>query len=120
MNTQFPYILHICQALAWEQAQKRGDYRDQSLIEEGFIHCSAPEQVLAVANHYYRGERDLLLLWIQPERLAAELRWDPVGETTFPHVYGPINLEAVRHVTRFLPDEQGTFRSLPDPFVGVG
>ena len=36
-----------------------------------------------------------MLLTIDPARLESELRIDPVGDDTYPHVYGPINRGAV-------------------------
>ena len=37
------------------------------------------------------GRDDLVLLEIDTDRLSAELRW----EDGFPHLYGPLELEAV-------------------------
>lgn len=115
MPTTENLIVHICAKKDWQKSLQQGQYRHPSLAVEGFIHCSRPDQILQVANHYYPGEHDLLLLWIDPRRLSAELRWDPVGETNFPHVYGPLNLEAVQSVTEFPPDKDGVFRNLKTP-----
>jgi uncharacterized protein (DUF952 family) len=98
-------IYHIASRKAWREAQQRGDYRAESYEREGFIHCSTAAQVLPVAEKYYAGKRGLLVLVIDPERLASELKWEspsggtppagvPEGEL-FPHVYGPINLDAI-------------------------
>ena len=98
-------IYHITSRKAWRDAQQRGDYRAASLGTEGFIHCSTGTQVLPVAEKYYPRQRGLLVLMIDPARLTSELRREPpaegapppgvpVGEP-FPHVYGPINLDAI-------------------------
>jgi uncharacterized protein (DUF952 family) len=108
-------ILHITSRTDWEAAQARGDYRLDTLATEGFIHCSTPEQVLGPANALYRGRRDLVLLVIDPARLAADLVYEDshgAGET-FPHVYGPINLDAVTRVIPFPPLPNGTFALPP-------
>jgi uncharacterized protein (DUF952 family) len=117
MSTNTDLIIHICTQSSWQTALQEGSYRHPSLVTEGFIHCSRPEQVLQVANHYYPGARDLLLLWVNPRQLVVELRWDPVGETVFPHLYGPLNLDAVEFVSPFPPDTDGIFRRLNSPFV---
>ena len=101
-------IYHITSRTAWNQARQRGDYRVQSLETEGFIHCSTDQQVIPVVEKYYKGQEDLLLLVIEPERLTADLKWEPPTDGTpppgvpegslFPHIYGPINLEAVVRV----------------------
>lgn len=106
-------IVHICTRSDWESARANGEYRAASLDSEGFIHCSRPEQVLAVANRYYQGSRDLLLLWIKPRRLQSELRNDPVGNDSYPHIYGPLNLAAVNVVRPLEADPDGIFRQLP-------
>jgi uncharacterized protein (DUF952 family) len=98
-------IYHIASRRAWREAQQRGDYRVESLETEGFIHCSTDTQVLPVAEKYYPGQRGLLLLMIDPARLSSDLRWEPpsggappagvpAGEL-FPHIYGPVNLDAI-------------------------
>ncbi len=104
-------ILHITTRADWEGAQALGDYRLNTLETEGFIHCSTLEQVLGPANEFYRGRSDLVLLVIDPARLAAELVYEDCYETgtAFPHIYGPLNLDAVTKVVPFPPRPDGTF-----------
>lgn len=108
-------ILHITHRSDWEAAQDAGDYRLDTLATEGFIHCSTPEQVLGPANEFYRGQSDLVLLVIDPERLASELVYEDSYDsgTAFPHVYGPLNLDAVTSVVPFPPRPDGTFELPP-------
>lgn len=116
-------ILHITSKNAWRDALATGLYEPDSLSVEGFIHCSTAAQVLSVANAFYSGRRDLLLLVIDPDRLTGELRWEAPSEAhpdlggagvRFPHLYGPLNLDAVTKVVDFEPDESGRFIALPD------
>jgi len=111
-------IYHIAQRAAWLQAREQGEYRALSLQSEGFIHCSAHEQVLPVANAFYRGETDLLLLVIDETRLGPALKWEPPADPPaqgisktdlFPHIYGPIPLAAVVRVLALAPDPAGSF-----------
>ena len=86
-------------------------YRGDTLATEGFIHCSTPAQVLLPANALFRGQTGLVLLCIDPARLDAEIRHEsaaPGGER-FPHLYGPLNTDAVVEVFPFLAREDGTF-----------
>jgi len=113
-------ILHICERINWENALKTGSYQPVSLQSEGFIHCSTPSQVLQVANSFYADRQDLLLLWIQLDDVQAEVRWEkPVSPASqgfidmlesFPHIYGPLNLDAVFDVVNFFPDNDGVFK----------
>ena len=67
-----------------------------SLFEEGFIHLSAtPQQVAWVANRFYADVPDLVALVIDEARLDAPLRWDETPDGRFPHLYGPLNREAI-------------------------
>jgi uncharacterized protein (DUF952 family) len=108
-------ILHITSRADWKSAQARGDYGLDTVAAEGFIHCSTPEQVLGPANALYRGRRDLVLLVIDPARLKAELVYEDCYEAgqTFPHIYGPLNLDAVARVVPFPPLPDGTFNLPP-------
>jgi uncharacterized protein (DUF952 family) len=96
-------ILHITTAADWERAERDGEYRAATLHSEGFMHASTREQVLFVANDRFRGHNDLVLLVIEPGRLRSDLLWE-LSEPDFPpfpHVYGPVNLDAVCEVLAF-------------------
>ena len=112
-------ILHITSRAEWNDAQTRGEYRTPGLAVEGFIHCSTEKQVLPVANAFYRGKNDLVLLVLNEAALQPELKWEPpagppapgISESDlFPHIFGPINLTAVASVLDFIPNPvSGTF-----------
>jgi phosphopantothenoylcysteine decarboxylase/phosphopantothenate--cysteine ligase len=106
-------IVHICPAQDWQMAMQTGIYRTASLASEGFIHCSRPEQVLGVANTFYCNVPDLVLLWIDPESVEAEIRWENVDGEDFPHIYGPIETNAVIAVSELVPEEDGIYKTLP-------
>ena len=111
-------ILHITSKSEWAEAQTRGEYIAPSLNTEGFIHCSTEKQVLQVANAFYAGRTDLVLLKLDETKLKPEIKWEaPAGPPApgisesdkFPHVFGPINLTAVASVLEFAPDPAGKF-----------
>lgn len=67
-----------------------------SLQAEGFVHCSTREQLLATAERYFAGVDGLRVLELDPSRLASELKYEEsTGGELFPHIYGPINADAV-------------------------
>jgi uncharacterized protein (DUF952 family) len=104
-------ILHIARKTDWEQARAEGSYRADTLASEGFIHCSTPEQVIPVANHLFRGQPDLVLLVIDRDKVEAPIRDENLegGTALFPHIYGPLNLDAVVDVLDFPPRTDGSF-----------
>lgn len=90
-----PLLLHILARTDWEAAQQQGRYEAASLRTEGFIHFSRPHQLLRTAERFYQGRTDLLVLQVQQDALHAPLKDDPADGDLFPHLYGPLNLDAV-------------------------
>ena len=83
---------------------------------EGFIHCTqGDEQLVIVANHYYRDDdRSFLVVVIDAELVTAEIKYEPGPDgALYPHLYGPLNRSAIVSVLRMprLPD--GSFQ-FPD------
>ena len=95
-----PVIYHIALPQAWKEAQQKGYYEHPSLKEEGFIHCSQEDQVAGVLGRYFQGMTGLLKLVIDTDKLTSRyiFDWSPSTQDTFPHVYGPVNLDAVTDV----------------------
>jgi uncharacterized protein (DUF952 family) len=92
-------IFHIAERADWEAARASGgpyeiSTRGQALAEVGFIHASRDEeQVRTVQRAFYADLDDLVLLTIDPEGL--DVRDEAVGDGVFPHIYGPLPIEAV-------------------------
>jgi uncharacterized protein (DUF952 family) len=92
-------IFHIAERPDWNAAQAIGgpyeiSTRGRTLAEVGFIHASRDEsQVREVQRAFYSDADDLVLLVIDTEGL--DVRHEPVGDDVFPHIYGPIPLNAV-------------------------
>jgi uncharacterized protein (DUF952 family) len=57
----------------------------------------------------------MLLLWIDPDRLEADLRWEKADGENFPHIYGELNLDAVTAQSKLVADSDGIFHHLPRP-----
>jgi uncharacterized protein (DUF952 family) len=92
-------VFHIAERPDWEAARDAGgpyemSTRGQSLAEVGFIHASRDEeQVRTVQRAFYADLDDLVLLVVDTKDL--DVREEPVGDDVFPHIYGPIPLDAV-------------------------
>jgi uncharacterized protein (DUF952 family) len=85
-------------------------YAPASLFEEGFIHLSAtPAQVTWVANRFYAGVVDLVVLLIDETLLAAPVQWDETPDGSFPHLYGPLDREAVVDILALARDDNGNY-----------
>ena len=92
-------IYHIVLPEVWVASD--GDfYEAASLADDGFTHCSYAGQVDAVLQRYYNGAGRVLILEIDMDLLTSELREEPsTNNEVYPHIYGPINRDAVVGVT---------------------
>ncbi|MGH3389830.1 MAG: DUF952 domain-containing protein [Actinomadura sp.] len=94
-------IFHIALRTDWDTARAAGgpyeiSTRGRTLRDEGFIHCSRDEdQVARVLRAFYADAGDLVLLVVDTDRLDAPVRHEPVDGDVFPHLYGPLPLDAV-------------------------
>lgn len=108
-------LFHIALPDEWEAAKPAGSYdrstRGRSLADEGFIHCSHRHQVEATADRFYGDLPELVLLTIDRALVASPIVEEPAvdGGELFPHIYGPIPIDAVVTTT---PWTRG-----PDGFV---
>jgi uncharacterized protein (DUF952 family) len=89
-------IYHIATSEDWNSHLTNATYEPHAFSNEGFIHCSTKEQVPGVLQRYYAGAKNLILLHIEESKLTALLKYEEAtnGEL-FPHVFGPINKEAI-------------------------
>ena len=104
------WLYHLALAADWQQARQLGEYRistrGQSLEQVGFIHASYADQLEGTHQRFYADVSDLRLLVIDPTRLAAHgiaVRPEaaPGSGELFPHLYGPLPLDAVCLVERY-------------------
>jgi uncharacterized protein (DUF952 family) len=115
-------IFHIATVADWQRARESGAYTTstvgRTLEDEGFLHAAHRQQVAGVFDRYYRGLGvPLVLLTIDTDRLGVPWREDPVGEQTFPHIYGPLSPQAVVGVQPL--DKDGRTRSLVAAIAAV-
>lgn len=98
-------IFHIADRDRWLQSMSTGSYTastiGRELHEEGFIHLSTEAQLPFVSGAFYRDVPNLVLLHVDESKLAAELRVEQLegAPEPFPHLYGPLNVDAVVEVT---------------------
>jgi uncharacterized protein (DUF952 family)/GNAT superfamily N-acetyltransferase len=113
-------LVHLIGAAQWRVALAAGSVVDASLVTGGFLHLSAPEQVVVPAGRLFAGRQDLLLLVVDSARLRDEVRWEPgtdgdPASMRFPHLYGPLPVAAVTSVLPYRPGPDGAF----DPPTGI-
>src|SRR5438094_885042 len=95
-----PVIYHLTTVQEWEDAQDLGSYQPSSFVKDGFIHCASESQVDSVLKRHFQHHENLVKLVIDPSRLTNRLQYDRVEDQNqeFPHIYGPLNIEAVTQI----------------------
>lgn len=97
-------ILHLAKLEDWSEAVPLGQYsistKDKTLSQIGFIHCSTPEQLSAVASFVYKdflGELVILEMELaQLEHAGIKVLFEDGGNgELYPHIYGPIPVDLV-------------------------
>jgi uncharacterized protein (TIGR00730 family) len=102
-------LFHLAAQADWQRPGPT--YVPAAYATDGFIHCSTAQQLPAVANRFYRGREDLVLLRIAPGELGAEVRFENLegGTELYPHLYGELPRSAVIRALPLKPDADGGF-----------
>ncbi|MEM9422453.1 MAG: DUF952 domain-containing protein [Pseudomonadota bacterium] len=104
-------IYRLMPSVEWARSKEEGylvynadDKRD------GFMHISAPHQVMETANKHYNAYDALIVLGIDKGAIAEMLKWEPSrGGELFPHAYGRVPATAVVHQLSVEKGRNGTF-----------
>jgi uncharacterized protein (DUF952 family) len=79
----------------------------------GFIHCSSRDQVGRTAMRVFASEPDLVVVAVDTGALGESVRWEAAPDGgLFPHVYGPLPLDAIVAVHE-IPGAQSVGTILP-------
>jgi uncharacterized protein (DUF952 family) len=115
-------IHHMCREEEWAAAKLSGSYPGSSQdAADGFIHFSTASQIVESAARHRAGQTGLVLLSVPTSLLGDALRWEPSrGGELFPHLYGPLPVDAVMAVDPLPLGPDGrhvfppTFQGRPD------
>ncbi len=110
-------ILHCARQSDWAASQELPCYGQAMCDRDGFIHCSPIEYFYRVAPNFRDRADELLLLLIETDRLQSEVRWEDGGDEAirlYPHVYGPIDRDAIVGVLPYLHDDAGNWIKNPE------
>jgi len=104
-------IFHLVKKKDWKEQKKEARYHPEVLDSKGFIPCSSGNNIEEIANRLFRGERRILLIVINTTLIEPELKYEQnmEGGVSYPHIYGPLNLDAVIDKIELVPEEDGSF-----------
>lgn len=93
-------IYKIFRESEWKDAQSAGIFfGSPDDLRDGFIHFSAGNQVCATCDRYF-SKGDNLVLAAADDAVLDALKWEVSrGGDKFPHLYGPLNVSAIRTVS---------------------
>lgn len=94
------FIYKIVPQALWREAELAGRFDGAPIdFADGYIHFSTAAQVRETAARHFAGQHDLLLAAIDEARLGAALKYEVSrGGALFPHLYAPLQLDAVAWV----------------------
>lgn len=108
-------IICITTHSIWKNALKSGAYTHStitsSLQEVGFIHATTPAQTMDIIPRF-ANQKDVMLLFIDTQKVKAPVKFEAARsgrEGLFPHIYGPLNVDAVYATADVDSDDEGNF-----------
>lgn len=112
-------IYHIATRKEWDYHAGTASYVPFAYDQDEFIHCCDLHQLAAVANEYFPGGGDLLVLELAPTKLEPQTIYEQNGKEKYPHVYGPINKDATNRMVRVQRNANGLFDGAFDELAHI-
>lgn len=100
------YIIHCIHSKEWDNVKSGNYYHPSSIERQGFIHCSDFDTFQKVVPNFKQKKDPFLILILDTKKINVPIKWedlDNVG-TSYPHIYGELNLHAIVNVLPFLRD----------------
>jgi uncharacterized protein (DUF952 family) len=115
MTAKPRYAFHYTPVDYFEKYMPGEDYTPAGFAQEGFIHCTdGAENMLKVVNRIYKDDpRDFLVLYIDKTRVKSPIKYED-REEIYPHIYGPLNVDAIADKRPALRAQDGTFLLMPE------
>ncbi|MFT5163103.1 MAG: hypothetical protein ACI9FJ_001688 [Alteromonadaceae bacterium] len=104
-----PYIYLLGSQSEYDQSIIVGALERDSLYSEGFIHASPASQLNRVANKHYRDVVNPLLIMLDISKIDPQVKWEPATGGLYPHIFGPVNIDAVAKIQQLSKGRDGSF-----------
>src|SRR5688500_8707132 len=108
-----PYFYLLASAANLEAALAAGSLERDDLKNEGFIHAAPAEQLTRVAKKLYRQVKNLRCAVVERAKVRSEVKYESATGGLYPHIYGPLNMDAVVRVIALTPDAEGRYEIDP-------
>ncbi|MGE5672853.1 MAG: DUF952 domain-containing protein [Mycobacterium leprae] len=89
-------------------------YRPPEFAQDGFIHCTDGREAVSIILTivYRKNPEPFVVLYIDQDRVTSPVRYDDPAQI-YPHIYGPLNRDAIVAVREVKRAEDGTFHMPP-------
>ncbi len=106
---------HLVPSPRWEENRHASSYLPEHFEVDGFIHCTnGTDKLVEVANMFYTSDpRPFVVLALNVLAIESEVRYDDL-DMFFPHIFGPLNTNAVIGELAVDRDPDGTFTRIYD------
>jgi len=93
----------------WATFREEGVFHGAPVdLADGYIHLSARDQVVGTLEKHFAGQDDLILAMVDLAALGGAVRWEASrGGALFPHIYGPLPMNAVTTKAKLRLDGTG-------------
>ncbi|VEU83134.1 DUF952 domain-containing protein [Acholeplasma hippikon] len=108
-------IIKCIEKTYWESVRNLKHWGEAELIKDGFIHNSTIETLPIILNKFSM-DKSFVLLLLDENKLTSPLIYEMSKKLNleFPHIYGPINNDAILEVLPLLRDASGNFIENPE------
>jgi len=92
--------------------EKEGSFAGAPVdLADGYIHLSTEAQLRETLDRHFAGQDGLWLAAVDLEVLGEVVKWEPSrGGQLFPHIYGPLPLDAVTAYSELHYEPDGSLR----------
>lgn len=108
-----PLIYLLMNPPDFDRATAAGEWDPPSRAAEGFVHASPADQLTRVANKHYAAFDEVVVVALALDRVRPEVVWEPATGGLYPHIYGPVNLDAVAGTERVRKGSDGMYVIAP-------
>jgi len=121
LDSSKQFIYHLVLKDKLKKQIKENYYHPESLKKEGFIHCcfELSTALLVAESYFYESIDDILLLKIDLKKISEQIKVEKASpikgaksynhlknNTFFPHIYGPLNLNAIIEVNKLIKENE--------------
>lgn len=109
-NRSGPFTFHLTSREWLDSQNPSAGYLPEGFEHEGFIHCTDGAAALAASgNRHLAGDpREHVIVVIDVSRIESEVKYED-EHRIYPHIYGPLNRDAIVDVRPAPRDKDGTF-----------